>query len=48
VGRLWDSGVPRSTKLFKTKRQAFEFLSTFVCDVLQYRALQRYEANQRP
>lgn len=45
----WDSTVPNSP-LFKTKREAFEFLSTFVLEIIPIRCSQRsrpYTVNER-
>lgn len=43
VGRKWDSMVP-GAPLFKTKTEAHEFLTRFVCDVIPMRCLERAEA----
>lgn len=42
VGRHWDSSVP-GAPLFKTRSEAYDFASTFVCESLKRRALERYE-----
>ena len=42
VGRLWDSQVP-GAPLFRTKREAGDFLSTFVCDAIPQRCIERAE-----
>jgi hypothetical protein len=42
VGRKWDSMVP-GAPLFSTKRAAHDFLSTFVCDAIPRRCLERIE-----
>lgn len=43
VGLRWDSNVP-GAPLFKTRKAAHDFLSTFVCDAIPLRCLQRIEA----
>jgi hypothetical protein len=40
IGRKWDSNVP-GAPYFKTKREAEEFLSRFVCDMIPLRCLHR-------
>ena len=40
VGGQWDSQVP-GAPLFKTKTEAHDFLSTFVCDVIPQHCLDR-------
>lgn len=45
VRSRWDSGVP-GAPLFKTKKEAHEFLTRFVCDAIPLRCLERFEAAQ--
>jgi len=40
IGRKWDSTAP-GAPLFKTKSEAYEFLSTFVCDVIPQNCAKR-------
>lgn len=42
IGRMWDSLVP-GAPLFKTKREAHEYLTNFVCDMIPLRCLARIE-----
>lgn len=42
IGRKWDSGVP-GAPLFKTKTEAHEYLSRFVCDMIPLRCHERAE-----
>lgn len=40
VGRLWDSLVP-GMPFFRTKKAAYAALSTFVCDMIPLRCVER-------
>ena len=45
VGRKWNSGVPKAP-LFKTKREAYEFVTRYVCDAIPIRCSILAEAEE--
>ena len=45
--RYWDSNVP-GAPLFKTKREASDYLDRFVCDAILARCIDRLNQAKRP